>query len=290
MNWSSLILRQKAQDSIADLPALKILAERIAASILHGAHGQKKAGGSERFWQFREYAQSDRPQDIDWRQSAKTENVFVREKELQTPQSVYFWNNRSKSMDFKSDDALYSKSECAQIISVALAMLFRNGDERVGVLGQGRAGHSENAIDGIGRYVMGHGDAGSNNTAPLPAGKVPSKSGVVLCGDFLEPYESIKQSFENLTSNHSRGVIVQILDHAEIELPYRGNRVFDDGVDVQQKVDHVSSIRDAYKTRLRAHNDALVALCGSHGWLYHLHVTNTPIEESVREIWEGHKR
>lgn len=278
------ILRQSAQDSISDLPALKDAATQVAAQILQGSHGQKRAGGSETFWQFREYSDADRPQDIDWRQSAKTDHVYVREKELQTPQSVYVWAHRGASMDFQSGDALHSKQEAAQILSLALAMLFMRGDERVGVLGQKNAGHSDNALDKIGRFLL------EDDEAIHPTGNVPSKSTLVLCSDFLEPPEDIEYSFDFLSGQQTRGIVLQVIDPAERDLTYDGHLVFNDGSAQKHKIDHVSSIREAYQDKVQAHIDAIEGMCKSLGWSHYLHVTDRPLHETLLRIWEAEQR
>jgi len=280
-----LKLRQDAQDAISDLPALKAAAERIAAQILHGHHGRKRSGGAESFWQFREYHETDRPQDIDWRQSAKSDQVFIREKELQTPQSVYLWSARYSGMDFASKKALHPKLDAARILSLALAMLYAREDERIGYLGQ-RAKNGEAAIDALALALL------EETNAPLPHAKPISKSKLILCGDFLSPLDEIKKIFETLAARDVNGMIVQIFDPAELSLPYNGRGVFRDHADSQavQNVDHIGSIRAAYQEKINAHIDAIKALCTSFGWAYYSHVTDTPLEDALMQIWEGEQR
>ena len=278
------LLRQHAQDSINDVPALKDTAAKVAAHILHGNHGQKKAGGSEKFWQFREYSQNDRPQDIDWRQSGKGEHIYVREKELQTPQSIYFWCNRSKSMDFQSKDAQHSKLEAAQILSLALAMVFQKGEERVGVLGQNRVGNSEDALDRIGRALL------ENGSSSHPEGNVPSNSTIVLCGDFLEEPDVIEAAISPLAGKNAHGIIVQVLDPAELDLPYDGHTIFEDIGSAHHKIDNVASIRDAYQNKISEHLKVVEDLSSAHGFSYVLHVTDKSLEETMIKIWEEEQR
>ena len=278
------LLRQHAQDSIADLPALKNAAAKVAAHILHGSHGQKKSGGHEKFWQFREFSEADRPQDIDWRQSAKTDHIYVREKELQTPQSVYFWAKRDADMGFHSKGALHSKLEAAQIMSLALAMLFRNGEERIGVLGQGRVGHSEEALDRVGRYLLEHSDS------VQPDAPLPSKSSIILCSDFLAPIEEIEASFAPYVGRGVLAIALQVLDPAERDLPYDGHMVFEDAGDAHHKIDNVASIREAYREKITKQLRDVEALCHSYGWTYALHVTDTMPEDTLIKIWEEHQR
>ncbi len=73
--------RQRAEALAANLPPLLVEAERVAATVAQGVHGRRRVGQGETFWQFRHYEPGDQPQLIDWRQSAKSDQVFVRELE-----------------------------------------------------------------------------------------------------------------------------------------------------------------------------------------------------------------
>src|SRR5690606_29053792 len=116
----------------------------------------------EKFWQFREYTPQDRPQDIDWRQSAKTDNVFIRQKERQLPQTALFWASGAESMKFKTAPNP-EKSEAAQVITLALAILMTHAGERVGMIGEHAAGRSEASLEHIGVSLLNN-----RNTQSLP--------------------------------------------------------------------------------------------------------------------------
>ena len=80
--FSRLITR--AERDAAHLPDMQLRAEKAAQSIFNADHNQHKTGTGEKFWQYREYIFGDRPQDIDWRQSAKGDRIYIRQKEWQT--------------------------------------------------------------------------------------------------------------------------------------------------------------------------------------------------------------
>ena len=63
-------------------------ADHLAASVSLGVHGRRRAGIGESFWQFRRYASPDSSSAIDWRQSAKSQHIFVREREWEAAQTV----------------------------------------------------------------------------------------------------------------------------------------------------------------------------------------------------------
>ncbi|MGB0719094.1 MAG: DUF58 domain-containing protein [Bdellovibrionales bacterium] len=276
---SAFSLRQRSEEAIADVPSLRMTAERLAASINSGEHALHKSGGHEKFWQFREYNEIDRPQDIDWRQSAKTDHIFVREKERHIPQSAVIWCNRSQSMDFQSHLAQVSKRQAAQLLSLALAILLTRGDEQIGFLDAMRSGRSDATLDRFAHILFEAGEA-------LPLAQAASNSHLIFCSDFLEPIEAIEACFARYAARHRRALIVQILDPAEVTLPYSGHVVFDGGQDMREKVDNVSAIRAAYQARVEAHRKALSDLCADYGWSYVFHRTDEPPETALFNIWE----
>src|SRR3954466_7154223 len=125
--------RNEAEHLASTLPPLLVDAEQLASSIWLGVHGRRKAGMGETFWQFRRYRHEDPSSAIDWRQSAKSQHVFVREREWEAAETVWFWRDASANMGFKSGAT--SKRSRADLLLLALASLLVRGGERVGFLG-----------------------------------------------------------------------------------------------------------------------------------------------------------
>src|SRR5512139_220934 len=96
---SATLHRQHESERLAArLPPLLVAAERVAATVSQGVHGRRRVGDGEAFWQFRRYQPGDSTQRIDWRQSAKTDRVYIRETEWEAAQSVWLWRDGSGSM------------------------------------------------------------------------------------------------------------------------------------------------------------------------------------------------
>ena len=74
--------------------------ERIAATVILGVHGRKRAGPGESFWQYRPYSFGDSTQRIDWHNSARSDRVFIRENEWEAANTLWLWPSPSVSMDF----------------------------------------------------------------------------------------------------------------------------------------------------------------------------------------------
>ena len=103
---NAAVLGVQADALGAALPPLLVAAERLASTVALGVHGRRKSGMGETFWQFRRYAQGDARNAIDWRQSAKSQYLFVREREWEAAETVWFWRDGSSSMDFASGSDL----------------------------------------------------------------------------------------------------------------------------------------------------------------------------------------
>ena len=128
---ASAALRSSAEALAAPLPPLLAAAEHLAANVILGEHGRRRSGLGDEFWQYRPLHSGDESRTIDWRRSARSDALFVREKEWQAAQSVLMWVDRAKAMTFSSDKRLPSKGERSATVSLALAVLLIRGGERV---------------------------------------------------------------------------------------------------------------------------------------------------------------
>src|SRR5262245_50255814 len=127
--------RNEAELIASSLPPLLVDAERLAASTWLGVHGRRKAGIGETFWQFRRYRPEDPSTAVDWRQSAKGQHLFVREREWEAAETVWFWRDASASMRYSSNVNVPEKWERATVLALATASLLVRGGERIGLLG-----------------------------------------------------------------------------------------------------------------------------------------------------------
>src|SRR6266550_8241435 len=93
------------------IPRLILEARRIAATVIHGLHGRKRAGPGESFWQYRRFVSGEPARRVDWRRSARDGILYVREQEWEAAHTVWLWADRSPSMAFKSHLAQESKLE-----------------------------------------------------------------------------------------------------------------------------------------------------------------------------------
>ncbi len=288
MGWLSDIvqLRHAAEETASSLPALMHRAEDIAISLLHGEHALRKSGAGEKFWQFREYHTTDRPQDIDWRQSAKTDHIFVKEKEWQAHQKTYLWCASGRSMDFSSISTDDTKQTDAQIITLSLALLLRKAEEHVGLYGDLKTGRSEETLRKVGQFLLDKADE-DEELPQRGAFTLPRNSAFIGIGDFLSPIDQIKESLHPIANATGHALIIQVLDPAEIDLPFSG-RVKFEGVEQEQKhiINNVASVRQEYTSKITAHINAVKSMCHDLNWHYILHRTDQDISDTLKTVIE----
>src|SRR5436305_5798568 len=210
-----------------------VAAERVAATVAQGIHGRRRAGQGETFWQFRQYQPGDTAR-IDWRESAKSQRLYIRETEWEAAQSVWLWRDRSGSMDYSSAEyiagaAWPTKRDRAELLLVALASLLVRGGERVALQGSGRSPLNGRAA--LSRIVELIEHGGAAPTGGLPEFEpIPRAAQLVWIGDFLAPLETVNAAVARFAGVGIRGHLLQIADPAEEDLPFTG-RVRFEGVE-----------------------------------------------------------
>ena len=262
------------------MPALLVESQRIAHTVAHGTHGRRRPGPGETFWQFRHYDMNDSVSGIDWRRSASSDHLFVREREWEAANTVWLWVDLSPSMRFRSSLAKVSKESRAVVLALALSELLARGGERVGVLGglpfTGRA-----AARRVAEILMGD---TSEDSLP-PNAKLSRFSECLLFSDFLDPVAATAERLEAIAAQGVRGHLIEVLDPAEETLPYTGRTEFaaSEGRD-RVIAGRAENLRESYQERLKRHRTDLAEMTRRLGWSFLLHHTDRPPEEVVLAI------
>lgn len=281
MARSSALTVPWAEQLGATLPPLLVEAERIAATVMPGVHGRRRAGPGEAFWQFRPYVAGDQASRIDWRQSAKTDRVFVRETEWEAAQTVALWCAGGPGMEWRSGREVPAKALRAQLLLLALASLLLRGGERVRIFGLPRPFAGRAALPQIAESLA--------QMAKLPEDqRLARHVRAVLFGDFWDPLEETRKRIAALATQGVRGHLVQVLDPAEETLPYAGRVRFEavGASSLAALIPRVESVRDLYAERLSRHRAGLQALAASAGWTFATHRTDQPPENALLALYQ----
>ena len=276
----------------ARLPPLVAAADRVAATVLQGVHGRRRSGQGDAFWQFRPFVPGDPAARVDWRQSAKSDRLFIRETEWEAAQTVALWRDASASMAWRSGPAVPLKKERAELLLLATASLLLRGGERVRLIGAGASGRNHTGRAGLQAVAdaLGHALPDAEGRAGVPPfdPALPRHARAVLFGDFLSPLEDIRRSVSALAARPLRGHLVQILDPAEETLPYRG-RIRFEGLEAEAPslVPRVERVREVYEERLRLHRAGVAAIAAAAGWGFLTHRTDQPAGQVLLALWQA---
>jgi uncharacterized protein (DUF58 family) len=269
----------------ASLPRLVLEARRIAANVIHGLHGRRRAGTGENFWQYRRFISGEPSQNVDWRRSARDDHLYVREQEWEAAHTVWLWPDRSPSMAFASKQARDSKLERTLIVAFALAELLVAGGERVGIPGLMHPTASRGVIDKMAQAML-HDDA---ERPSLPPSFVPSAlAEIVVLSDLWSPISEITAMLAGLSASGAHGVLVQIVDPAEETFPYSGRIEFVEpeghGVITAGRAERWAS---DYVQRVALHRDQIRAETGRLDWLFTTHTTDRSAAEILLFLHSG---
>jgi uncharacterized protein (DUF58 family) len=275
-------LRSRAEALGQTLPPLLAEAEMLAATVMLGEHGRRRAGLGDEFWQYRPAHQGDSARMIDWRRSARSDAHFVREREWQAAQSVTIWVDPSKSMAFTGDKSRAPKSDRARLLGLALAVLLLRGGERVGLAGlaQPRAGRTQ--LLRLAARLAGE-EASAEYGAPETEGMV-SHGRAVFLSDFLGDLSGIEAGLARASDRGVKGVLIQVLDPAEEEFPFDGRTIFESmGGTMRHETQQAGELRDRYLARLAERKDRLASLGRAVGWHFTTHHTGSPAQSAL--LW-----
>jgi uncharacterized protein (DUF58 family) len=282
-------VRQRAEALASTLPPLLIEASRVAATVAQGVHGRRRVGRGETFWQFRRYSPGDPVQGIDWRQSAKSDALYVREKEWEAAESVWLWCDQSPSMRYRSLAELPEKLERAQLLLLALAALLVRGGERVALLGGADAPQGgQYALNRLAESLMRPAAITADDGNLPPLAPLPRFARLVMIGDMLSPLPKIAAGVRAYSAAGATCHLLQILDPAEETLPYSG-RVRFEGLEGETPllVNRVESLRAAYLARLAARKEQLNDLARKSGGTYALHRSDHPPQTALLALFEA---
>lgn len=288
-------VRQSAESLASTLPPLLVAATHVASTVAQGVHGRRRVGVGETFWQFRQYMPGDTANRIDWRQSAKSERVYIRETEWEAAQSVWLWRDNSPSMQYHSSGAAETKAARATLLLLATAALLVRGGEHIALLGRDRVARSGRAaLDRMTMSLIADGDQPATTDAatglPQPA-RLPRYAHLVLLSDFLSPFEEIEAVVRRHAAQGVAGHLVHTLDPAEEDLPFSGRTRFE-GMEQEGNitVGRAEILREEYQTRLAALRAGLTDLAHSVGWTFTGHRTDHPPQPALLSLYGAFAR
>jgi uncharacterized protein (DUF58 family) len=262
----------QARSLAESMPRLILEARRIAATVIHGLHGRRRAGPGENFWQYRHFFSGEPARRVDWRRSARDDQLYVREREWEAAHTMWIWPDRSPSMTFRSPLAQESKLDRTVVIAFALAEVLVQAGERVGMPGLMRPTGSRNVLDKMANAIVHD----VTERTSLPPSFAPSGlAEIVLVSDLWSPMAEIRATLAQLSVTGAHGHVIQVVDPAEETFPYSGRVEFvepEGGGEIT--VGRAEAWKTDYETRIARHRAEIRAETDRLGWSFAIHRTD----------------
>ncbi|KGJ06472.1 hypothetical protein IT41_02190 [Paracoccus halophilus] len=277
-------LRASAQAASAGLPALMLSAERLAAALMAGAHGQRRPGRGEDFWQYRPATAGDTMRSIDWRRSARSDGEFVRDREAEVPQSAAIWVSAAAGMDYSGGGNRPAKRQRADLLALALAMALLAGGERVALAGDPpRSGRMQ--ADRLAQSLVARAALEADDDAP-PAQALRPGQRVILFDDFLGDPQPALDYLRRAAGLGIRGALLQVLDPDEEGFPWSGAVLFRSASGaVCHDTRDAGGLRAAYLARLAERRKLLADAALNAGWHFGTHDTASAPSQALLWLW-----
>ena len=277
-------MRLKAEELSNKIPSLYVKADRIANTIWEGMHNRNKDGVGDNFWQFRKYEYGDPAHLIDWKKTAKSNETFIQEKELQTLQNFVIWRDTSKSMNFRSSESIDTKLYRANLFTLALTIILSKSGENIVLNGlKSKLLKGGNAVNFVSNQIN---EKVTDSYKSRPnINEIKNNSDVILIGDFLNNINETEKTIKELSNRGINGIIIQILDPAERFFPYKG-RINFNGLEGEKNIliGKAESVRNDYKKAIKIHIEKLEKLTTSYSWKYILDNSDQDASISLQNI------
>ncbi len=259
------------------MPRLILEARRVAATVMHGLHGRRRAGPGENFWQYRRFVSGEPSSRVDWRRSARDDHLYVREHEWEAAHTVWVWPDRSPSMLFASPAVGDSKLYRALIIALALGEVLVDGGERVGIPGLMRPTGSRNVVELMAQAMVHD----RTERASLPPDFSPSPlAEIVLLSDLWSEIGELRRIITRLSGSGAHGHLVQVVDPAEETFPYWGRIEFVEPEGAGRiTAGRAETWKADYTSRITRHRDEIRGETDRLGWSFAIYRTDRPASE-----------
>ncbi len=272
---------------LAKIDNLELLARTVVEGFINGLHRSPNLGASMDFAEHRAYMPGDDLRRIDWRLFGRSDRYFVKEFEADTNTDLLLLLDVSASMDFGS--AGIPKLQYAKYLASCLGYFSSRQRDRVGLV---------TFVDGIVDYVppaakhlpivlqtiaraTASGEGSIDKALRQSAEHARRRQIIVIISDLYEDPERVVRAVARLRNRGNDLIVLQVLDPAELDLPYDDASNFED-METGEAIPVVPSLlREQYRTLMQEHTATLTRLMREERIDYALFNTAQPLDHAL---------
>ncbi|MCK4413782.1 MAG: DUF58 domain-containing protein [Candidatus Eisenbacteria sp.] len=292
---------------VSKLRRLDLIARLVVEGFITGLHKSPYHGFSVEFAEHRPYMPGDPIRSVDWRIFAKTDRYFIKEFEEETNLRSYLLFDISSSMAYRSSDKLLTKLEYGVYLAAALAYLMIQQQDAVGLLTfdeQVRRMIPARSVGAHLRVILGELSRIDPTASEVAAGRrtrigkslhyladrMSRRGLVILLSDLMDDPESVLTGLKHFRHRQHEVVVLNILDPAEIQFPFREETVFID-METREQISTIPwELAREYRERVESWRQAYRRTCAEHSIGYAEIHTDTPYDVALLRYLEKRRR
>ncbi len=287
--------------TLAALGRLEVISRWLVDGLLTGLHRSPRKGFSVEFAEHRPYQPGDDLRFMDWKVAARADKWLIKQYEEETNLRCTIVLDVSKSMDWKSSDAVPTKRAYAEQVVAALALLLIRQRDSVGLI------RFDDELRSVlkpasrtlqwKRIVAALSDAGDGSGSDAggalrqAATLVKRRGMVVLVSDLLMEHAEVDAAVRILRAQGHDVTVLHLLDPVErsFAVPV-GEALFVDPESGTSLAATPAEVREAYASTVVEAMDEWRALFAASGAFYEPVLTNEPFGIPLRRAFARRQR
>ncbi len=264
-----------------------------------GRHSSVLKGASVEFRDHRDYVQGDSLRHLDWKVFGRSERYYIKQFQEETSLRVHLVIDASASMNFKHSGHI-TKYQFARELTAAAAYLASHQQDSVGLViyddqvrqwlpTKGGSRHIRHFLESLAVHEpAGRTDTGKALEA-LAEG-MARRGLVMMMSDLLDDPDAVFRALAHFRRRGHDVVLVQILDPAELDLPFEGVSDFIDMETGDRLEADAALVRRSYREAINAAIESFRARCGSLHVDFRIATTDRTPADFLNELLADRKR
>lgn len=277
--------------TIAKLKGLVLRARHIVEGYIAGLHRSPYRGFSIEFAEHREYVPGDDLRYLDWKVFGRTDKFYLKQFEDETNLIAHLVVDVSESMNYRGPHCAMSKLEYAQCLAASMAWLVLQQQDAVGLTTyddqlrtqlrpNSQSTHWKTILESLER-VDARGKTKPEAVFKELAARWNKRGVVIIFSDLITDLEGLLRGLKQLKFRQHDVALFQILDPAELDFPFSGERQFHGLEQLPDLTVNADAIRRGYQEELNRFLDSVRASCHSLGMDHQLVRTDQPFDQAL---------
>ncbi len=301
--------------TLAAIGPIDLRARMIVEGMMTGMHRSPMEGVSVEFAQHRQYTPGDDTRFLDWKVYGKTDKLYLKQYQKETNLDMVVLVDVSGSMRYSSTRGLiatgspraagdnqWSKYDHAASLAAAMCHVALRQQDRASVVTfsdnikaatrlSNSNSHWRTIVEALSQSEPNEltgAEAGVDNDEPVnrtnlgrvfdqAVARLGRRSLVVLISDLFDDAQVIERGLARLKYRRHDVIVLQTLDPAELEFPFRGPSQFT-GLEAEGRMNlDPQALRPAYLDALRKHLDQIEKITRRFQFDYMLLNTSEPL-------------